>query len=151
MASLEFPSRILEGEAAPQVTGARRLLLLGGIALILAGMLFGDVFAVFILHQNAAKVGANLASAAHAALAGNVTEVQQHFQNVGAFFENRGTKVDTHVHMIDFGYLALLLAVIEPWMALSPLAKRRIAWIFFFGAGLLPVSVYLIHYVGLVY
>ena len=154
MASLEFSSRILEGEAAPQVyapTGTRRLLLLGGIALILAGMLFGDVFAVFILHQNAAKVGANLAGAAHAALAGNVTEVQQYFQNLGAFLENRGTKVDTHVHMIDFGYLALLLAVIEPWIALSPVAKRRIAWIFFFGAGLLPVSVYLIHYVGLVY
>src|SRR2546425_7902879 len=54
--------------------GARRLFLLGGIGLILVGMLFGDIFAVFVLHQNAAKVGANLARAAHAALAGNRSE-----------------------------------------------------------------------------
>ncbi len=46
---------------------ARRLFLLGGIALILVGMVFGDIFAVFTLHQNAAQVGANLAAAAQAA------------------------------------------------------------------------------------
>ena len=33
---------------------ARRLLVLGGIGLILVGMIFGDIFAVFVLHQNAA-------------------------------------------------------------------------------------------------
>ena len=129
--------------------GARRLLLLGGIGLILVGMIFGDIFAVFILHQNASRVGANLAGAAHAALAGNSAAAQSYFQNVGAFLENRGTKVDTHVHMIDFGYLALLLAVLEPWIAFSAAAKRRIAWIFLFGAWLLPIGVFLIHYVGL--
>ncbi len=36
---------------------ARRLFVLGGIALILTGMIFGDIFAVFTLHQNAAQVG----------------------------------------------------------------------------------------------
>ena len=30
---------------------ARRLYIFGGIALIAGGMLFGDIFAVFILHQ----------------------------------------------------------------------------------------------------
>ena len=131
--------------------GARRLLLLGGIGLILVGMIFGDIFAVFVLHQNASRVGENLAAAAHAALAGDSAAAQSYFQNVGAFLENRGTKVDTHVHMIDFGYLALLLAVLEPWIALSAASKRRIAWIFLAGAWLLPIGVFLIHYVGLAY
>src|SRR6266567_3637568 len=36
--------------------GARRLFLLGGIGLILIGMLFGDIFAVFVLHQNAERL-----------------------------------------------------------------------------------------------
>src|SRR5467141_2449673 len=36
---------------------ARRLFLLGGITLILTGMFFGDILAVFTLHQNAAQVG----------------------------------------------------------------------------------------------
>jgi len=130
---------------------ARRLLLLGGIGLILVGMIFGDIFAVFVLHQNAARVGANLAAAAHAALAGDTGAVNASFQNVGAFLENRGTKVDTHVHMIDFGYLALMLAIVQPWIALSETTKRRLAWLFLLGAALLPVCVFLIHYVGLAY
>src|SRR5262249_15905199 len=129
--------------------GMRRLLLLNGIALILVGMLFGDIFAVFILHQNASRVGENLAAAANAALRGDPARVTASFQNVGAFLENRGTKVDTHVHMIGFGYLALLLAVVEPWIGLSAAARRRIAWLFLLGSWLLPIGVFLIHYVGL--
>src|SRR5258705_10150479 len=135
------------GEFAP--FGARRLFLLGGIGLILTGMIFGDIFAVFTLHQNAAQVGANLAAAANAALAGNRHVVLANFQNVGAFLENRGTKVDTHVHMIDFGYLALLLAILQPWVGFAESRKKQIAWVFLAGAWLLPVGVYLIHYVGL--
>jgi len=130
---------------------ARRLLLLGGIGLILVGMLVGDIFAVFVLHQNAARVGASLASAAHAASAGDHSLGQASFQDVGAFLENRGTKVDTHVHLIDFGYLALLLAILQPWIAFAERMKRRLAWLFLAGAILLPVGVFLIHYVGLVY
>jgi hypothetical protein len=130
---------------------ARRLLVLGGIGLILVGMLFGDIFAVFVLHQNAARVGTSLAAAAHAALAGDGAVVRASFQDVGAFLENRGTKVDTHVHMIDFGYLALMLAILQPWIAFSEATKRRLAWIFLAGAGLLPVGVFLIHYIGLAY
>jgi hypothetical protein len=130
---------------------ARRLLVLGGIGLILVGMLVGDIFAVFLLHQNAARVGASLAAAAHAALAEDHSLVQASFQDVGAFLENRGTKVDTHVHMIDFGYLALLRAILQPWIAFTEGMKRRLAWLFLAGAILLPVSVFLIHYVGLAY
>ena len=154
MAVFHPPSRsdtsLLVDEAFARLS-ARRLLLLGGIGLILAGMLFGDIFAVFVLHQNAARVGASLADAAHAALAGNTSAVIADFQNVGGFLENRGTKVDTHVHMIDFGYLALMLAILQPWIALSDAAKRLLAWLFLSGAGVLPVGVFLIHYVGLAY
>jgi hypothetical protein len=130
---------------------ARRLLVLGGVGLILVGMIFGDIFAVFTLHQNAAHAGASLAAAAHAALAGDTNSVLANFQNVGGFLENRGTKVDTHVHMIDFGYLALMLAILQPWIAFGESSKKKIAWVFLFGAGLLPVGVFLIHYVGLAY
>jgi hypothetical protein len=130
---------------------ARRLLVLGGIAMILAGMIFGDIFAVFILHQNASRVGASLASAANFALAGDANGVQSSFANVGQFLENRGTKVDTHVHLVGFGFLALMLAIVQPWIALSEQAQRRLAWLFVVGGGMLPVGVFLIHYVGLAY
>src|SRR5260370_18699948 len=106
------------------VMSGRRLLVVGGIALILTGMIFGDIFAVFTLHQNAASVGSSLAAAAQAALAGNRRAVFANFQDVGGFLENRGTKVDTHVHMIDFGYLALLLTLLQPSGALRESTKK---------------------------
>jgi hypothetical protein len=130
---------------------ARRLLVLGGIGLILIGMIFGDIFAVFVLHQNAARVGASLSNAARAALAGDAVAVLTNFQDAGSFLENLGTKVDTHVHIIAFGYLALMLSLLGPWIALSANTKKRLAWVFLGGAGLLPVCVFLIHYVGLAY
>ena len=37
--------------------GARRFLIFGGIALIAVGCLFGDIFAVFVLHQNGRQTG----------------------------------------------------------------------------------------------
>lgn len=139
------------GKQASAPMSARRLLVLGGIGLILVGMIFGDIFAVFVLHQNASRVGASLSAAAHAAVAGNSDAVLTNFRSVGNFLENRGTKVDTHVHMVDFGYLALLLALLQPWVAFGEAAKKKFAWIFLFGAWLLPVAVFLIHYVGLAY
>jgi len=119
--------------------------------LILVGMLVGDIFAVFVLHQNASKVGAGLTAAAHAAVAGDSKGVLASFETTGGLLENRGTKVDTHVHMIAFGYLALMLAILQPWVAVSEETKKKLACIFMLGAGLLPVGVFLIHYVGLAY
>src|SRR5579859_5681941 len=151
-ASSTFPKTSMNGQAdlaGFAAMGARRLFLLGGIGLILTGMFFGDIFAVFTLHQNAARVGANLAAAAQGALAGDRAAVLASFQAVGSLLENRGTKVDTHVHMIDFGYLALLLAILQPWVGFTEKAKKRMAWTFLAGAWALPVGVYLIHYVGL--
>ena len=130
---------------------ARRLLTLAGIGMILAGMIFGDIFAVFVLHQNAARVGSSLAAAVHAAEAGDPAAVASHFSSTGAFLENRGTKVDTHVHLIAFGYLALLLALVQPWVSFAESTRRRLAWLLVFGGILLPVGVFLIHYVGLAY
>ena len=130
---------------------ARRLLTLAGIGMILVGMIFGDIFAVFVLHQNAARVGASLAAAAQAAAAGDAAAVGAHFKNTGEFLENRGTKVDTHVHLIAFGYLALMLALVQPWVRLAEAVRRRLAWLLVCGAVLLPVGVFLIHYVGLAY
>jgi hypothetical protein len=131
--------------------GTRRLLIVGGITLVVAGMIFGDVFAVFVLHQNANRIGAALMSATEAVASKDSALVLAQFTNIGGMLENRGTKVDAHVHVIDFGYLALLLALIQPYVALSELTRRRLAKLFLLGAVMLPVSVFLIHYVGLSY
>lgn len=130
---------------------ARRLLVLGGIALIASGMLLGDLFAVFVLHQNAAGIGRHLIAATDAVAAENPQAALENFAAIGRRLENRGTKVDAHAHIIAFGYLALLLALAQPYIALSEGARRRLAQLLLAGSVLLPVSVFLIHYVGLKY
>ncbi len=128
---------------------ARRLLVFGGIALVACGMFFGDIFAVFILHQNATGQGAALVAANQAVAAGDEAAVNKIFVSRGNILEDRGTKVDAHVHMIGGGYLALMLALVQPFIALSASTKKNLAALFIAGGTLLPVGIFLIHYVGL--
>src|SRR6267378_1570706 len=130
---------------------ARRLLVIGGIALVAGGMLFGDIFAVFILHQNAGQQGAALIAANHAVATGDAAAVSKIFGSLGDLLEDRGTKVDAHVHMIGAGYLALLLALVQPFVVLAARTKKVMAALFIAGGALLPIGIFLIHYVGLTY
>ena len=127
------------------------MLLFGGMALVAAGMLFGDIFAVFVLHQNGGQTGQALLAAARAVAAQDPSAVSIAFAHLGNLLEDRGTKVDAHVHMIDAGYLALLLALMQPYVALSAPSKKLLAKLFLTGGLLLPVGIFLIHYVGLDY
>ena len=130
---------------------ATRLFFFGGIALILAGLIFGDAFAIFVLHQNAARIGERMLAATQAVAASDPAGVGRQMTDIAALLENRGTKVDTHVHIINFGYLALLLGLVQPYISFSEGRKKVLAQIFLFGSVLLPVCVFLIHYVGLTY
>jgi hypothetical protein len=130
---------------------ARRLLIFGGIALVAGGLLFGDIFAVFILHQNAGQQGAALIAASQAVAARNAPAVGEIFTHLGGLLEDRGTKVDAHVHMIGAGYLALLLALVQPFVALPPAMKKLLAVLFIASGIGLPIGIFLIHYVGLAY
>jgi hypothetical protein len=134
--------------------GPRRLLIVSGILLIIVGMIFGDIFAVFVLHQNAGRIGEHLLAATEAVATGDAAAAEQNILRIGGpggFLENRGTKVDTHVHMIAFGYIALLLAIVLPYVALSGKQKTQLAMLFVVGATLLPPAVFLIYYVGTAY
>jgi len=128
---------------------APRLYIFAGIGLIAGGLLFGDIFAVFILHQNAARQDEALMAASRAVAAGNAAAVNELFSHLGNVLEDRGTKVDAHVHMIGAGYLALLLALVQPYIALSRQTKKSLAALFIAGGVLLPVGIFLIHYIGL--
>lgn len=130
---------------------ARRLLVFGGIALVAGGMLFGDIFAVFVLHQNAGQQGAALIEASRAVSAGNAAGSNDIFARLGSVLEDRGTKVDAHVHMTDAGYLALILALVQPYIFLAQATKKILAGLFIASGALLPIGIFLIHYVGLAY
>jgi hypothetical protein len=128
---------------------ARRILVIGGIVLVLCGMILGDVFAAFVLHPNANRTGENLLAATRAVASHDPQAAGAAFQNIGGLLENRGTKVDAHSHMIGFGYIALLVALLQPYVMFSESVKKFLARLFLLGAILLPVGVFLIHYVGM--
>ncbi len=130
---------------------ARRLLIIGGILLMLAGILFGDIFAVFILHPNADRIIAGLVHVANAIIAGDADKVFAYFSEIGGLLENRGTKVDAHVHAITLGYLAVVLAVLQPYVRLDGPLKFRLAQVFIVSACIMPPSIFVIHYLGLAY
>jgi hypothetical protein len=106
---------------------ARRVLIFGGIALIAGGMLFGDIFAVFLLHQNGGRTGEALLAATRAVTARDSAAVRQDFARIGGLLEDHGTKLDAHAHMIAAGYLALLLALLQPYVALSCRSRKILA------------------------
>jgi len=114
-------------------------------------MLFGDIFAVFVLHQNGGQTAQALLAATEAVRVGDSLAVKDIFASIGGLLEDRGTKVDAHVHMTDAGYLALLLALIQPFVALPQKRKKLLAGWFVAGGLFLPVGIFLIHYVGLAY
>ena len=131
--------------------GPARLFVIGGMLLVIAGMIFGDLYAVFIMHPNNGAIGGELGAAVGAAAAGDANGVLGHFGIIGHLLENAGTKKDTHVHIIHAGYVAFLLAFLQPWVTLSHRFKLLLAKTFLMAAVVLPVAIFLIHYVGLVY
>ncbi|MFK8049686.1 MAG: hypothetical protein AB8B81_14770 [Halioglobus sp.] len=135
----------------PLTSNSQRLLTIGGILLVASGMLFGDIFAIFVLHPNNARIGEAMFAASQLIPAGDADGILAHFMAIGGYLENRGTKVDTHSHIIHMGYIALLLAMLQPWVALSDTTKRRTAWMFIIASILLPISIFSIHYIGLAY
>lgn len=132
-------------------TSSQRLLAIGGVLLVASGMLFGDVFAMFVLHPNNAGISDAMVAAAQLIPAGDTDGIRSQFMAIGGLLENRGTKIDAHSHIIHMGFIGLLLAMMQPWVALSAVAKRRAAWFYILSATLLPCSIFAIHYVGLAY
>jgi hypothetical protein len=132
-------------------SSAQRVLVIGGMLAIAVGMLFGDVFAMFVLHPNNARIGQALYEAALLVPAGDADGIMQRFTAIGGFLENRGTKVDAHSHLIHMGYLALLLAILQPWIGFGARQRLRLAWLYILSTFLLAISIFAIHYLGLAF
>lgn len=132
-------------------SSAQRVLVFGGLLAIAGGMLFGDIFAMFILHPNNARIGQAMYEAALMIPAGDADGIMARFMSIGGYLENRGTKVDAHSHMIHMGYLALLLAILQPYIGFDSRQKLRLAWFFIISTFLLPPAIFTIHYLGLAF
>lgn len=125
------------------MTQARRILIIGGMLLASAGMLYGLHYAVFVEHQTLDRMGGSLSTAfAHAA---------EHRRDDSqlALLAYRETKydyvrqVDVHSHWIGLAMLMIVLGVVFDEVAFSERVRSAIALAMLAGSTLFPLGVIL--------
>ena len=122
---------------------SRKLLILGGTALAVLGMLYGLHYAVFVEHQTLDRMGGSLAGAfAHAA-------ERRWDDSQSALTAYRETKydyvrqVDLHSHWIGLAMLLIVLGVVFDEVAFAERARFAIALALLAGSIVFPLGVIL--------
>jgi hypothetical protein len=122
---------------------ARRILIVGGIALTLWGMAYGLWYAVFAEHQALDTIGGSLSMAfAHAA----DRQPERASAYLASYREAKyvyDRQVDVHGHWIGLGMLLIVLGIGVDSVGFSERVKSLLAVAAFLGAVLFPLGVLL--------
>lgn len=127
-----------------------RLLLAGGMLLVLFGFLAGAYYAAFDLYAHEARDVADLSQMTGAAMAQDADTIDRALADFSQLQGEKAVKIAAHAHAIEFGVLAMMLAFFQPWVNLRDTWKRRWAWVLLLGSALLPACVLLELKFGLV-
>jgi hypothetical protein len=125
------------------MTGARKLLIIGGLVLATAGMLYGLYYALCVEHQTLDGMGAALTGAfVHAA--------DRHLlESRAAIDEYARTKyvyvrqVDVHSHSIGLAMLLIVLGIAFDHIAFAERTRLCIAAVLLTGSIVFPLGVWL--------
>ncbi len=125
------------------MSGARRLLIFGGLALAALGMLYGLHYAVFVEHQTLDQMGGSLATGfAHAANR-QMPEAHASIDGYAAVKYDYVRQVDLHSHWIGLGMIMIVLGVVFDRVAFGPAMQVGLALAFSVGAAIFPLGVIL--------
>jgi hypothetical protein len=124
-------------------TTATRLLLGGGLLLVLLGFLHGAYYAGTDLYRHEAADYHLLSQMSAGAAMQNKLQVDQALQAYGQLQGDKAVNIAAHAHFAEFGVLAMLLAFFQPYVSLKDIWKRRWAAVLLFGSALLPICVLL--------
>ncbi len=136
--------------ARPPLLGdaATRLLIFGGITLLLVNMLLGEVFAIFISHVANGEIRERWIEVITAARAGNVEALGANFARIETLLDYRGRTMNTHSHVGAFGMLALLFALLQPLLNLAGRTRMLLAASLVAGGFMQTLFVFASHYTG---
>jgi hypothetical protein len=125
------------------MSGSRRLLIVGGIALALWGMGYGLWYAVFAEHQALNSIGSSLTSAFEASASRNPGAAESAFSNYreAKFVYDR--QVDVHGHWIGLAMLLIVIGIAFDRVGFSERAKIALASALVAGAAIFPFGVLL--------
>jgi hypothetical protein len=128
--------------------GASRILAFGGVLLILVGLLLGEFFAIFISHVGSAAIQKEWVSVVAAVERHEPATAAAGFTHIADLLERRGRIVNTHSHIIAFGFLALSLAILQPMAGFSESRKRLFALCLVAGGLMQALFVFVLYYAG---
>jgi hypothetical protein len=125
------------------VTGSRKLLIIGGMALAAFGMLYGLQYALFVEHQTLDRMGGSLAQSFAAAANHDVGPSQAALKQYGETRYDYVRQVDAHSHWIGLAMLMIVLGVIFEQVNFSEGVRQLVAFSLLAGSALFPLAVIL--------
>jgi hypothetical protein len=125
------------------MSGSRRLLIVGGIALALWGMAYGLWYAVFAEHQALNGIGASLATAFDAAARRNPGGVETAFRDYKEAKYVYDRQVDVHGHWIGLAMLLIVVGIGFDRVRFAERHKLVLASALLAGAAIFPFGVLL--------
>ena len=125
------------------MSGARQLLLAGGIALAVWGMGYGLWYAVFAEHQTLEQIGASLATGFGGAAERNSALSEGAFQQYRQAKYVYDRQVDVHGHWIGLAVVLIVLGIGLDRLAFSERIKMILSVSALLGSFLFPLGVLL--------
>ena len=125
------------------MSGARRLLLAGGMALALWGMGYGLWYAVFAEHQALEEIGSSLAAGFAGAASRNSALTDQAFVQYQQAKYAYDRQVDVHGHWIGLAMVLIVLGIGLDRLAFSGRIKILLSASTLLGSFLFPLGVLL--------
>lgn len=125
------------------MTGSRRLLIFGGMALAALGMLYGLQYALFVEHQTLEHMGGSLAQSFSAAASHDAGQSQAALEQYGETKYDYVREVDAHSHWIGLAMLVIVLGVIFERVSFSEGIRQLVAFSLLAGSTLFPLAIIL--------
>jgi hypothetical protein len=125
------------------MSGARKLLVFGGVALAVVGMLYGLHYALFVEHQTLDHMGGSLATAFTNAAERQMPEAQAAVDAYSSTKYDYVRQVDVHSHWIGLAMLMIVLGVAFDEVAFGDRVRFWIALVLLAGSVVFPLGVIL--------
>jgi hypothetical protein len=125
------------------MTGSRKLLIFGGMALAAFGMFYGLHYALFVEHQTLNHLGGSLAQSFTAAANRDAGQSQRALAVYGATKYDYVRQVDAHSHWIGLAMLMIVLGVIFERVNFREEMRQVVAFALLAGSALFPLSIIL--------
>ena len=125
------------------MTTSRRLLVLGGLALAVIGMLYGLYYAVFVEHQTLDQMGGSLAQSFSAAAGHDMEASRIALERYGDAKYDYVRQVDTHSHWVGLAMLMIVLGALYDRVNFNESMRKFLASSLLAGSAVFPLSVIL--------